>query len=135
MCEQMFSNENKTAVFESMCMCVCVRDFDRKTYSIVSHQFIYVKKIVFYLSFLNKLCVHYVYSLLSSVWLFVTPWLQPARLLCPWNSPGKNSGVDCHSHLQGIFPTQRSKLGLQNFRQILYCLSHQKSPGIYFTWS
>ena len=24
----------------------------------------------------------------------------------PWNSPGKNTGVGCHSLLQGIFPTQ-----------------------------
>ena len=23
--------------------------------------------------------------------------LQPARLLSPWDSPGKNTGVDCHS--------------------------------------
>ena len=22
--------------------------------------------------------------------------LQPARLLCPWDSPGKNPGVGCH---------------------------------------
>ena len=22
--------------------------------------------------------------------------LQPTRLLCPWDSPGKNTGVDCH---------------------------------------
>ena len=29
--------------------------------------------------------------------------LQPARLPCPWDSPGKNTGVDCHSLLQGIF--------------------------------
>ena len=21
---------------------------------------------------------------------------EPARLLCPWNSPGKNTGVDCN---------------------------------------
>ena len=27
---------------------------------------------------------------------------QPARLLCPWDSPGKNSGVGCHALLQGI---------------------------------
>ena len=27
--------------------------------------------------------------------------LQSARLLCPWNSPGKNSGVGSHSLLQG----------------------------------
>ena len=26
----------------------------------------------------------------------------------PWNSPGKNTGVDCHSLLQGIFLTQGS---------------------------
>ena len=29
-------------------------------------------------------------------------------LLCPGDSPGKNSGVGCHFLLQGIFPTQRS---------------------------
>ena len=32
--------------------------------------------------------------------------LQPARLLCPWDSPGKDTGVGCHALLQGIFPTQ-----------------------------
>ena len=32
--------------------------------------------------------------------------LQPARLLCPWDSPGQNTGVGSHSLLQGIFPTQ-----------------------------
>jgi len=35
--------------------------------------------------------------------------LQPPRLLCPWDSPGKNSGVGCHFLLQGIFLTQRWK--------------------------
>jgi len=29
--------------------------------------------------------------------------LYPARLLCPWNSPGKNTGVGCHSLFQGTF--------------------------------
>ena len=33
--------------------------------------------------------------------------LWPARLLCPWDFPGKNAGVGCHFLLQGIFPTQR----------------------------
>ena len=32
--------------------------------------------------------------------------LLPARLLGLWDSPGKNTGVGCHSLLQGIFPTQ-----------------------------
>ena len=32
--------------------------------------------------------------------------LRPhVRLLCPWDSPGKNTGVGCHSLLQGIVPT------------------------------
>ena len=38
--------------------------------------------------------------------------LQPASLLCPWDSPGKNTGVNCHSLLQGIFLTQGSNLCL-----------------------
>ena len=33
--------------------------------------------------------------------------LQPIRPLCPWNSPGKNTGVGGHSLLQVIFLTQR----------------------------
>ena len=35
--------------------------------------------------------------------------LQPTRPLCPWNFPGKNTGVGCHALLQGIFPTHGSK--------------------------
>ena len=38
--------------------------------------------------------------------------LQPAKLLCLWDSPGKKTGVGCHALLQGIFPTQESNLGL-----------------------
>ena len=30
--------------------------------------------------------------------------LQPARLLCPWDSPGKNTAVGCHGALHGVFP-------------------------------
>ena len=33
--------------------------------------------------------------------------LQPARLLCPWDSPGKNTRVGCHFLLQlSIYPLQ-----------------------------
>ena len=49
--------------------------------------------------------------------------MQTARLLCPWTSLGKNTGVGCHFFLQRIFPTQGSKPGL-HFRRILYHLSH-----------
>ena len=36
--------------------------------------------------------------------------LYSARLLCPWDFPGKNTGVGCHAILQGIFPTQGIEL-------------------------
>ena len=49
-----------------------------------------------------------------------------ARLLCPWNSPGKNTGVGSHSLLQGIFLTQGLNPGLPHCRQILYCLSNTR---------
>ena len=38
--------------------------------------------------------------------------LQPTRLLCPWDSPGKNVGVGCHALLQGVFLTQGSNMHL-----------------------
>ena len=34
--------------------------------------------------------------------------LWPTRLLCPWDFPGKSTGVGCHFLPQGIFPTQGS---------------------------
>ena len=55
--------------------------------------------------------------------------LGPTKLLCPWNSPGKNTGVGCHFLLQGIFLTQGSNPGLPCCRQILYHLSHQGNPN------
>ena len=64
------------------------------------------------------------------------PTLRPnglllTKLLCPWNSPGKNTGLGYHVLLQGIFPTQGLNLGLPPCRQILYHLSHQGSPEGY----
>ena len=53
-----------------------------------------------------------VLSSFSHVQLFAayspTYGLYPARLLCPWDSPGKSTGMGCHVLLRGIFPTQRS---------------------------
>ena len=54
--------------------------------------------------------------------------LWPTRLLCRWNSPSKNTGVGCHSLLQGNVPTQGLNPGLPHCRQILYHLSQQGSP-------
>ena len=46
--------------------------------------------------------------------------LYPTRLLCPWDSPGKNTGVGCHFLLQGIFLTQRSNLRPLHCRRSLH---------------
>ena len=68
-----------------------------------------------------------VVQLLSCVQLLQPCGLQTIRLLCPWDFPGMNSGVNCHFFLQGIFSTQGSNLDLLNSRQILYHLSYQGS--------
>ena len=60
--------------------------------------------------------------------LSVTPRTVVHRLLCPWNSPGKNTRVGGHSLLQGIFLMQELNLGLLHCRMILYHLSYQGSP-------
>ena len=52
--------------------------------------------------------------------------LQPARLLCPWDSPGKNTGVDCHSLLQNVFLIQGSNPSLLHCRLFPYRLSYME---------
>ena len=47
------------------------------------------------------------------------------------DSPGKNTGVDCHSFLQGNFLTQGSNPGLLHCWQPLYCLSYQGSHSFW----
>ena len=55
--------------------------------------------------------------MLSCVQLFA------AGLLCPWGSPGKNTGVGCHFLLQGIFPNQGSN-------PCLLCLLHWQEGSL-----
>ena len=55
--------------------------------------------------------------------------VQPTRLFCPWNSPGKTTEVSSHFLLQEIFQTQGSNPGLLHCRQILYCLPSWKPTG------
>ena len=66
-------------------------------------------------------------STAKSCLTFATWWTVASMLLCPWSSPGKNTGVGSHSLLQGIFPTQGLNLGLLHYS--LYHLSHQGSPA------
>ena len=52
--------------------------------------------------------------------------LQPTRLLCPWDFPGKNTGAGFHFVLQGIFPTQRSK-----YMSLLILLCKKPCPALH----
>ena len=62
---------------------------------------------------------------LSRVRLFATPWTVAFGLVCPWDSPGNNTGVGCHFLRQGNFPTQGSNPGLPHYRQTLCRLSYE----------
>ena len=56
-------------------------------------------------------------------------WLQPTRLLCSRDFPGKYTGMVCHFLLQGIFPIQGLNPGLLLGRKILHCLSTRDRSG------
>ena len=50
---------------------------------------------------------------LNCVQLFTAPWTVAHQTpLCPWDFPGKNTGVGCHFLLQGIFPPKDQTLVL-----------------------
>ena len=63
----------------------------------------------------SYMCIHVKSLQLCSV--LYNPMDCSPRLLCPWDSPGKNTGVGCHVLLQGIFPTQGLNLSP-------FCLLH-----------
>ena len=64
---------------------------------------------------------------MSILWL---RGLQPTRLLCPWDFPGKNAGVGCLFLLQGLFLTQGSNPCLLHWQAGSLPLSHQGSPVV-----
>ena len=54
------------------------------------------------------------------------------RLLCPWNSPRKNTGVGCYALHHGMFPTEGLNLCLLRLlhcRWILYCLAMEQAQA------
>ena len=69
----------------------------------------------------SSLCVCQVASAISDS---EKPYgLKPARLLCPWDSPGQNTGVGCCAFLQGIFPARGLNLHL-------LCLLHRQAGSL-----
>ena len=55
---------------------------------------------------MNIIHIHICCLVTKSCLTLRPPGLYPARLLCSWDFPGKNTEVGCHFPLQGIFPTQ-----------------------------
>ena len=56
------------------------------------------------------------------------PGLWPARLLCPWNSIGKNTEVGCHALLQAVFQTQESNLHILHWKVGSLTLAPPRKP-------
>ena len=83
---------------------------------------------------MNNTCLHA--QLLGHVRLFATTWTVTCRVLCPWDSPCKNTGVGCHFLLQGVFLTQGSNLGLLHCMQPLYpCAAWEAQRAMYICFS
>ena len=77
-------------------------------------------------------------SLQSCLILLRSHGLEATRLLCPWDSPGKNMGAGCCCLLQGIFPTQGMywrPLRLLHLQMCSSPLLHLASPAGYHRYS
>ena len=64
--------------------------------------------------------VEYCCCLVSKSCLTLCDAMEPTRLLCLWDSPGKNTGVGCCFFFQGIFLIQGPNPSLLHCRWILY---------------
>ena len=68
---------------------------------------LYSRTLLFIHSMYNKRKWKWSRLLVSdSLW---PPGLYPAKLLCPWDTPGKNTGVGCHF----LFPGDLSNPGIE----------------------
>ena len=72
-----------------------------------------------------------VLSRFGPVQLFATPWTVACQAPCPWDSPGKNTGVGCHALFQGIFLTQGTSPAAPALQVDSLLLSHQGNPGCF----
>ena len=71
----------------------------------------------------SKMCMF------SHVRLFANLWTVAARLLCPWDFPGKNTGMGHYFHLQGVFLTQD-----QTHISCASCIAAGFCPNIWAPW-
>ena len=65
----------------------------------------------------------------------VTPWTLACQALCPWDSPGKNTGVGCHFLLKGVFPIQGSNPSPLHWQEDSWPLSPQNARISWWGWT
>ena len=58
---------------------------------------------------------------------------QPTRLLCPWDSPGKNTGVGCHFLLQHMHACMLSRFSRVQLCVTLWTAAHQAPLSVGFS--
>ena len=59
--------------------------------------------------------------------------LQPARLLCPWNFPGKNTGVVAISSSRGFsWPRGQTHISCIGRQILYYCTTWESPQAIYY---
>ena len=77
-----------------------------------------------------ELAFHRVVALVvkSGLSLVYPNGLSPIMLICPWDFPGKNTGVGCHFLLQGIFPTKGSNNYLLHWQAVSLSRSQTERP-------
>ena len=73
-------------------------------------------------------CEIVVVKSLSHIQLFATSWTLACQAPCPWDFPGKNTGVGVHFLSQGIFPTHGSNPHLLHWQAESLLLNHQENP-------
>ena len=74
----------------------------------------------------------------SHVWLLGTSWTMAHQAPLSWDSPGKNTGMGCHSLLQGILPIQGSNLCLLHWQAGSLPVASPGKPqmgAMYLGWS
>ena len=90
--------------------------------------YIYIYLYIYKYTYIHIVHVRQVASVMSDS---LQPYgLLPCRLLCPWNSPDKNTGVGCHAFLQ-IFLTQGLNLCLLHRQAGSLPLALPRKPYIY----
>ena len=103
----------------------CVSNHDLSMQSTFFHWHSMDSSLSDFISLISLICCCLVTK--SCLILLQSCGLEPTRLLCPWDFPGKFTAVGCHFLLQGIFLTHGSNPCPLHCRWILYCWASREA--------